>query len=164
MQVERLQRCVVNDNHGTIYGSIPEDMIHAIRYCSAAKKNVEEIIKGSYSWAKQYVSLPKVNSTVRQGTRGVLRGEHDVQIIGFNQYLGKCSIHNAELWGILNSLSQVQEKQCNKVLIQTNSLEAIEAIQVSESMLSRSTLIRCIHHLLNNIGNWALEYIPRKEM
>ncbi|MBA0780939.1 hypothetical protein Gotri_004982, partial [Gossypium trilobum] len=42
-------------------------------------------------------------------------------------------------------------------------LEAIKAIQDSESMSSRSTLLRRIHHLLENVGDWIIEYIPREE-
>ncbi|MBA0705097.1 hypothetical protein Golax_017311, partial [Gossypium laxum] len=68
--------------------------------------------------------------------------------------LGKCSILEAELWGILDSLALVQEKQGNKVLIQTDSLEDIKAIQDSILTSSRSTLIKWIHHLLKNVEDW----------
>ncbi|MBA0549533.1 hypothetical protein Golob_020558, partial [Gossypium lobatum] len=68
--------------------------------------------------------------------------------------LGKCSILEAELWGILDSLALVQEKQGNKVLIQTDSLEAIKAIQDSILMSSSSTFIKWIHHLLKNVEDW----------
>ncbi|MBA0811095.1 hypothetical protein Gohar_003026, partial [Gossypium harknessii] len=43
------------------------------------------------------------------------------------------------------------------------SLEAIKAIQVSDLTPSRSILIRRIHHILKNVGNWVIEYIPREE-
>ncbi|KAK5840707.1 hypothetical protein PVK06_009610 [Gossypium arboreum] len=86
------------------------------------------------------------------------RGDLERQTWGVDHWLcrqfGKCSIFDAELWGILDSLSLVQEEQGNG---------AIEAIQVSESTPSKSTLIRRIHHFLKNVGNWALEYIPREE-
>ncbi|MBA0762124.1 hypothetical protein Gotri_024670 [Gossypium trilobum] len=60
---------------------------------------------------------------------GNLEGQSWGWIIGFNQQLRNCSILKAELWGILDGLILVQEKQRNKVLIQTDSLKAIEAIQ-----------------------------------
>ncbi|MBA0605953.1 hypothetical protein Godav_018480, partial [Gossypium davidsonii] len=82
---------------------------------------------------------------------GNLKDNHGGWIIGFSHLLGKCSILEAELWGILDSLALVQEKQGNKVLIQTNSLEAIKAIQDSVLTSSRSTLIKWIHHLLKNV-------------
>ncbi|MFQ6661951.1 hypothetical protein Gotur_029946, partial [Gossypium turneri] len=53
-----------------------------------------------------------------------------------------------------DSLALVQEKQGNKVLIQTDSLEAIKAIQDSVLTSSRSTLIKWIHHLLKNVKDW----------
>ncbi|MBA0765892.1 hypothetical protein Gotri_015004, partial [Gossypium trilobum] len=64
-----------------------------------------------------------LKETVFHGPRrGTLRDEHGVWIIGFSRQLGKCSILEVELWGILGGLSIVQEKQVNKVLVQTNSL------------------------------------------
>ncbi|MBA0579751.1 hypothetical protein Gorai_021997, partial [Gossypium raimondii] len=81
---------------------------------------------------------------------GNLEDNHGGWIIGFSHLLEKCSILEAELWGILDSLALVQEKQ-GKVLIQTDSLEAIKAIQDSVLTSSRSTLIKWIHHLLKNV-------------
>ncbi|MBA0860681.1 hypothetical protein Goshw_020045, partial [Gossypium schwendimanii] len=43
--------------------------------------------------------------------------------------LGKYSIFDSKLWGILDGLSLLQGNQCDNVLIQTDNLEAIEAIQ-----------------------------------
>ncbi|MBA0713397.1 hypothetical protein Golax_012433, partial [Gossypium laxum] len=137
------QRC-------TVYKLVSENVIHAMRDCSAAKvtwciwKNrnflifqrmpwsAEEIIKGSYSWGKQHVSFRKVNSIVRQ----VMRGEYNwigECIIGLNRRLGKCSIFDAELQGILDGVSILQGKQCDRVLMQIDSLEIIEVIHESNS-------------------------------
>ncbi|MBA0560321.1 hypothetical protein Golob_017226 [Gossypium lobatum] len=55
------------------------------------------------------------------------------------------------------------EKQGNEVLIQIDSLEAIEATQILESTSSKSKIIMRIHHLLKNIKKWELEYISREE-
>ncbi|MBA0579487.1 hypothetical protein Gorai_021741, partial [Gossypium raimondii] len=70
--------------------------------------NIEEIIKVSRDFERQ----PR-------------RMDHRVLSTA-----GKCSILDVELWGILYDLSLMQEKQGIEVLIQTNSLEAIEAIQL----------------------------------
>lgn len=56
----------------------------------------------------------------------------------------------------------MQEKQGNDVLKKTDSLEAIEAIQIPESTPLKSMIIKRIHHLLKNIETWAIEYIPRE--
>ncbi|MBA0730509.1 hypothetical protein Golax_020640 [Gossypium laxum] len=98
----------------------------------------EEIIKGSHSWAKQHVSLLKANSFLKQRA-------------------------NVKLWGILDGLTHVQEKQGNTVLTQTDSLEAIKAIQDSVSTPSTSTLIKRIHHFLKNVKDWVIEYIAKEE-
>ncbi|KAH1040511.1 hypothetical protein J1N35_042254 [Gossypium stocksii] len=42
---------------------------------------------------------------------GVIRDEKGTWILGYNQFLGKCSVGVAELWGILNGLVLLQ-KQC----------------------------------------------------
>ncbi|KAH1121591.1 hypothetical protein J1N35_004751 [Gossypium stocksii] len=58
-----------------------------------------------------------------------LRDEQGEWLFGFNKRLGKCSIFDVELWGILDGLSLLQVKQCEIVLIRTDSLEVIEVIQ-----------------------------------
>ncbi|MBA0878438.1 hypothetical protein Goshw_000096, partial [Gossypium schwendimanii] len=57
--------------------------------------SVEEIIKGSLSWAKQYGLSPK----------GVLKDDWGKWILGFNRRLGRGTIFEAELWGMLDGLS-----------------------------------------------------------
>ncbi|MBA0856717.1 hypothetical protein Goshw_002010 [Gossypium schwendimanii] len=112
--------------------------------------SAKEIIKGSYSWGKQHVSFRKVNSIVRQ----VMRGKYNwigECIIGLNRRLGKCSICDAELQGILDGLSILQGKQCDRVLMQIDSLEIIEVIHESNSRSFNLTLIRHIHQLLKNV-------------
>ncbi|MBA0784525.1 hypothetical protein Gotri_025449 [Gossypium trilobum] len=84
-------------------------------------------------------------------------------ILGFNRRLGQCSIFNAELWGILDSLSLFQSREYGKVLIQTDNLEAIQEIQAASSKTSHSALIRRIHQLLLETGLWEFEHIPREE-
>ncbi|MBA0741926.1 hypothetical protein Gogos_015044 [Gossypium gossypioides] len=144
------RRGIKNDDNCTICGLVSKDVIHAIR---------------DYSAVKEYTCPPKENFTMRQGTRvGYNWMDRWVRIkTDGSVKLGKYSIFDAELWGILDGLSLLQENQCDKVLIQTDSLEAIEVIQVSKSRPSSSTLIRRIRHLLKNVKIWTLEYTPREE-
>ncbi|KAH1129048.1 hypothetical protein J1N35_000426 [Gossypium stocksii] len=202
-QVERLVR-FNNGDHCMICGAVPEDTIHDVGDCMAAKEvwslivptekqawffsrtlqewlmsnlqnnqklasdgvvwltlfglvmwciwkssniiifqrvpwNIEEIIKVSYNWTKQYASMPRGNSNVKQKmraktistdswmklrtdgsvkknssydvARGILRDNHGEWIIRFYQQLRKCSILDVELWGILYDLSLMQGKQ-----------------------------------------------------
>ncbi|MBA0770054.1 hypothetical protein Gotri_018733 [Gossypium trilobum] len=66
-------------------------------------------------------------------------------------------------WVRIKTDDSVKGNQCDKVLIQTDNLKAIEAIQVSKSRPSSSTLIRRIRHLLKNVKIWTFEYTPREE-
>ncbi|KAH1083027.1 hypothetical protein J1N35_022788 [Gossypium stocksii] len=74
--------------------------------------------------------------------------------MGYNRYLGKCSIFDAELRGILDGLAVIHSMRREGVLMQTDSLEVVKAIQDSSFSSSNSALIRRIHHLLLNI--WDL--------
>ncbi|MBA0749067.1 hypothetical protein Gogos_003029, partial [Gossypium gossypioides] len=57
-------------------------------------------------------------------------------------------IDGAELYGIFDSLKLIQDRRYAGVMIQTDNLEAIKAIQESSLTNSSSTLIRRIHYLL----------------
>ncbi|MBA0549812.1 hypothetical protein Golob_020821 [Gossypium lobatum] len=89
----------------------------------------------------------------------VLRDDQGRWILGFNRRLGQCSIFNVELWGILDGLLLLQNRRCDKVLIRTNNMEVIQAIQEAFTLTSFSTLISRIHQLLQEIGQWKFEHI-----
>ncbi|MBA0612531.1 hypothetical protein Godav_013127 [Gossypium davidsonii] len=61
--------------------------------------------------------------------RGVIRNGNEEWIMGYNRYLGKCSVFDAELWGILDGLALIQYRRYDGVMIQTDSLEVVKAIQ-----------------------------------
>ncbi|MBA0582529.1 hypothetical protein Gorai_024671, partial [Gossypium raimondii] len=48
------------------------------------------------------------------------------------------------------------------VMIPTDSLEVVKAIQDFSLADSNSTLIRRIHQLLANVGHWVMQHIPRE--
>ncbi|MFQ6651634.1 hypothetical protein Gotur_023885 [Gossypium turneri] len=81
--------------------------------------------------------------------------------MGYNRYLGKCSIFDAELWGILDGLAFIHNMRRDGVLMQTDSLEVVQAIQDSSFSSSNSALIRRIHHLLLNARPWMIQHCPR---
>ncbi|MBA0805267.1 hypothetical protein Gohar_004793, partial [Gossypium harknessii] len=55
--------------------------------------------------------------------RGVLRDHHGQWIIGFNKRLGICFVFNAKLWGILDGLTILYNRNRDKVSIQMKSVE-----------------------------------------
>ncbi|MBA0612411.1 hypothetical protein Godav_013012, partial [Gossypium davidsonii] len=83
-------------------------------------------------------------------------------IVEYNWYLGFYSIFYAELWGILYDLTLIQREGHKKVLIDTNNLKAVEALQDVHLTKLTSVLIRRMHMTLQTIEQWEIKYIPRE--
>ncbi|MFQ6644556.1 hypothetical protein Gotur_019473 [Gossypium turneri] len=94
--------------------------------------------------------------------RGVVRDKEGIWIVGYHRFLGKCSVFDAELWGILDGLKIIQRRGHIHVTIQTNSLEVVKSILGSSSTESNSALIRRICNILSQENHWILRYIPRE--
>ncbi|MBA0568847.1 hypothetical protein Golob_006314 [Gossypium lobatum] len=107
--------------------------------------SIDEVFKSSLCWAKQFASVQKPKSG------GVIHDHNGKWILGFNQYLGMCLVLEAELWAIYDGLDLTLDQEHDKVLINTNSMEVVWAIQDMHSKDSNSTLIRRIQQLLAKI-------------
>ncbi|KAH1067600.1 hypothetical protein J1N35_032587 [Gossypium stocksii] len=59
--------------------------------------------------------------------------------------------YRVELWGILDGLNLTADRCFQKVLIQTDSIEAIKAIMEDDTRISNSTIIRRIHQTLKKL-------------
>ncbi|MBA0704823.1 hypothetical protein Golax_017056, partial [Gossypium laxum] len=115
------------------------------------------------SWAHLYLDGAVKVDPRDVAVGGVIRDNKWRWILGFNRWLGQCSVFNAELWGILDDMLLLQNRRCDRVLIWTESTKVLQAIHEAFSLTSFSALIRCIHKLLQEVGHWELEYIPREE-
>ncbi|KAK5795495.1 hypothetical protein PVK06_036763 [Gossypium arboreum] len=51
-----------------------------------------------------------------------------IWIVGYNKYLGNCSVFYAESWGIIEGLSLIVKRGYDSVVIQSNCFEAVIAI------------------------------------
>ncbi|KAG8498348.1 hypothetical protein CXB51_007034 [Gossypium anomalum] len=60
--------------------------------------------------------------------RGVVRNRNRGWIIGYNRFLGSCSMFEAELWGILDGLNTLIDRGLDNVMVQMDSLEVMMAI------------------------------------
>ncbi|KAG8478292.1 hypothetical protein CXB51_028085 [Gossypium anomalum] len=80
---------------------------------------------------------------------GVARDRNGQWLFGFNRYIGKCSIFEAELWDIFEGLKLVQRRGHDCVIILSNSLDVIRAIQGSCPATSNFALIRRIQSILS---------------
>ncbi|MBA0573649.1 hypothetical protein Golob_000914, partial [Gossypium lobatum] len=92
--VERMRRGLGSSSSCGFCGHDFEDVLHVIRDCSVARDiwlqgiswSIDKVIKVSYSWAKHYVLI------------GVIRDTKGNWILGFNKFLGICSVLEAKLW------------------------------------------------------------------
>ncbi|MBA0772060.1 hypothetical protein Gotri_007499 [Gossypium trilobum] len=94
---------------------------------------------------------------------GVMRNQKGKWIIGYNRFLGSCSVFEAELWGILDGLNLLIDCGLDNVMIHSNSIEVVMAIQESSTGGSNTALIRRILQLLSQTSHWNIYYIPREE-
>ncbi|KAK5819060.1 hypothetical protein PVK06_024017 [Gossypium arboreum] len=153
--------------------------------------NSMEMVQVSSSWANQLFSASRAKSkasfktpaekesfegpiflntdgAVQLGSRNtaareVVRDANGNWIFGYNLYLGKCFIFNAELWGILERLRLIQRRDHDEIIIQFDSMEVVKAILDSSSTEANSTLIRRIQSILFQEKQWFLQYIPRDQ-
>ncbi|MFQ6649958.1 hypothetical protein Gotur_022468 [Gossypium turneri] len=182
--------------HNSVCGHISEDVIHAIRDCPAARsiwhqEHDSDIIKGSYSWAKQYISVSRRHVTevcgatpcsilsesgVCLNTEGSVRHDDGFAVVGgfvrdhykkwlfeFNRYLGSCSVFDAELWGILDGLTCLVDRCYDNIIIQSNNLDVVKNIQEGLVEGSNSALVRIIHQILLRLGHWSICHIHRED-
>ncbi|MBA0607562.1 hypothetical protein Godav_019841, partial [Gossypium davidsonii] len=92
-----------------------------------------------------------------------MRDQEGRWILAYNWYLGFCFVMEAELWGILDRLTLILEWIYDFLIIQTDSVEAVQAIQEHARKDLELTLIRRIHQLLSRIGHWVIWHIPRED-
>lgn len=152
--------------------------------------NPREIIKGSYSWAKQFISIhnegleistqqtfehPKlgmcfylnidgvVHSSFGFSTSGgVIRDGKGDWIMGYNRFLGKCSVVVAELQDILDGLLFLQKQGYDEVIIQSNNIKNIVSISDKKIEGSKTTLLKRIQQIIAFEEKWPLSYVPRE--
>ncbi|MBA0759792.1 hypothetical protein Gotri_022626 [Gossypium trilobum] len=62
---------------------------------------------------------------------GILRDKYRSWVIGYNQLVGTCSVLDVELWGIFEGVTIVMDKGFDRILIISDSQEAVQAIQGS---------------------------------
>lgn len=79
----------------------------------------------------------------------ILRNRNKEWIIGFNWFLGNCSMFKAKPWDILDGLGILIDRDNNFGLIKIDCLEAAKIIQEMLYRGSNSALLRKILHVLS---------------
>lgn len=93
----------------------------------------------------------------------LIRDEKGMWISGYNRFIRKCFIFNVKLWAILDGLKLIQRRDHDKVIIQSDSLEIVKAIQGRDPSNSNLALIRRIQNILAQEKPWLLTFIPRDQ-
>ncbi|MBA0637657.1 hypothetical protein Godav_024790, partial [Gossypium davidsonii] len=93
--------------------------------------------------------------------RGVITIGNREKIMGYNSNFDKYSFFDTKLWDIFDGLALIHNRSYDGVLIQTDSLKVVKAIQNSFLSSSNSALIRRIDHLLLNGGLLDIQHLPR---
>lgn len=73
--------------------------------------------------------------------------------MGYNRFLGKCSVVVAELWGLLDGLLLLQKQGYDEVIIQSKNLENVISISDKSCVEPKSTLIKRIQQILSSERN-----------
>ncbi|MBA0607395.1 hypothetical protein Godav_019703 [Gossypium davidsonii] len=153
--------------------------------------SIDNVLKVSLTWARQYTSA-FMTSTLK-GHRsfdnsfmeecwvclntdglerqdegftvagGLVRDQNGRWIMGFNRYLRNCTVTKSKLWGILDGIKLILDRRFERILIQIDSLEAMNTIQEGVFRISNSTLLRRIHQFLTKVKQWKIQHIPREQ-
>ncbi|MBA0818234.1 hypothetical protein Gohar_021615 [Gossypium harknessii] len=107
--------------------------------------------------------LIKLNGSLREIIRsGVIYDEKRNWVLGYNRFLGKCSVIIAELWSTLDGKLILQKQGYDKVVIQFDNLEIVIAISDRKLEGSTSNLIKRIQQILAKEEKWLLRYVPNE--
>ncbi|KAH1128836.1 hypothetical protein J1N35_000214 [Gossypium stocksii] len=112
-------------------------------------------------WVNLFADGAIVNGDGSASIRGVLRDQHGNWILGFNYFLGQCSVFQAKLWEILDDLLVMPSKSFKRATIQTNNLEVAKALQENLMKNSGITVFRRVRRLMETEGQWCIRYVPR---
>ncbi|MBA0663599.1 hypothetical protein Goklo_003704 [Gossypium klotzschianum] len=84
-------------------------------------------------------------------------------VLGYNRFLGKCSVIVVELWSILDEKLILQKQGYDKVVIQFENLEIVIAISDRKLEGLTSNLIKRIQQILAKEEKWLLRYVPKED-
>ncbi|MBA0729261.1 hypothetical protein Golax_025617, partial [Gossypium laxum] len=83
----------------------------------------------------------------------VVRNRNGEWIIGYNGFLGSCSVSEVELWGILDGLNLLIDRGLDNVMIHSDNIEVVVVIQESSTEGFNTTLVRRILRLLSQTSH-----------
>ncbi|MBA0874379.1 hypothetical protein Goshw_015778 [Gossypium schwendimanii] len=90
------------------------------------------------------LASPDTLSWSRTTNGGVIHDEKGTWILGYNRFLGKCSVAVAELWGILDGFVLLQKQGYDEVIIQSDNFKNVISISDKKNTRPKNNLIRRI--------------------
>ncbi|MBA0590214.1 hypothetical protein Gorai_018929, partial [Gossypium raimondii] len=163
MNAKRVRRGVGNDSTCGLCSQDFEKVLHVLSDCPAAREiwnkfipreRLSSFYSGTlFKWMSVRYELMRVLLGFA-ATGGLVRDHNKRWMFDFDRYLGNCTISKCELWGILGGVKLISNHCVERVLIQIDCLEAVNAIQEGSIRDSNSALIRKIHQLLGNFKHW----------
>ncbi|MBA0562559.1 hypothetical protein Golob_007594, partial [Gossypium lobatum] len=168
---EKVYRGLGQSSVCEVYSHISEDVLHVLRDCPATEDiwnlliPTNHLIRFYSSNTQEWIASNLLNQFEDDSAvaGGVVRNQKGKWIIGYNRFLGSCSLFKAELWGILDGLNLLIDCGLDNVMIHSNSIEVVMAIQESSIGGSNTALIRRILQLLSQTSHWNIYNIPREE-
>ncbi|MBA0553396.1 hypothetical protein Golob_012582, partial [Gossypium lobatum] len=86
---------------------------------------------------------------------GLLRDQNRDWVLGYNYYLGKCAVFEAKLWGILDGMLILLNKGYNRVMIHTDNLEVVQALQ-DNLLESGITVLKRVQRIMRTEKQWLI--------
>ncbi|KAL4280844.1 hypothetical protein GQ457_03G019340 [Hibiscus cannabinus] len=130
---------------------------------AAATLRIQHAAVASNSWCPPEDGWVKLNT---DGTRssidgraacgGVLRDHTGTWIRGFTRFVGRCSVVEAELWGIGTGMALAWELGYRQLVIETDSVDALRLIEQRSKGGGPFTLVHRIHVL--RVLDWRLVF------
>ncbi|MBA0638665.1 hypothetical protein Godav_021800 [Gossypium davidsonii] len=83
--------------------------------------------------------------------------------VGFNRFLGVCSLFEAEVLAILDGILILLNKGYKRITVMTDNLEVAQTLNDMDLEDSGITVLRRTLRILHSEGEWMIKHIPRNQ-
>ncbi|KAL4274025.1 hypothetical protein GQ457_13G019690 [Hibiscus cannabinus] len=113
-------------------------------------------------WIKVNVDGAQNNIDRVSTCGGVLCSHQGTWITGFTKFIGRCSVLEAELWGIFIGLEVAWSMECQHLVVDSDSADALKAINQGICRNGQIALLSYIKGLCNRDWNVSFVQIVRR--
>lgn len=106
-------------------------------------------------------AVERITSSV--AAERVIRDPNGNSVLGYNWYLGNCTLFEMKFWGILDGLLILLNKWYKQATIQINNAGVVKALTDMEMKDSNITVIlRKVQRIMCFKGQWRIKIVPRE--